>query len=376
MEIWERKLNYMESKQKIGKIEAICLIVMVTVNEIIFNIPNFVIINSGSSAWLTMLMHFAFIIVWGLFISKFFKELGSKDLVDVSEYLGGKILKWIIGILYVFLIIAVCSYILRYFSNVLELVYFDSTPTSFLLLLFLVGATFGAKHGIKTISFVNLLIFPILLLAILVILASTLKDIVPQRIFPILGFGTYKTFVSGFSTIFTFGEIAYLYFLMPVLKNPKDYKKMALGSIIISGIYMFFSILCLIMVFPYAAFTDETLSIYLLTRRISLGNFFQRIDAMFILFWILSVLVFLSMNLYFANNTIRKLINTKHSKQFSYSLSFIIFSIALSFESIAYMKHILNGYIKYAFIALCLVLSFTIMFLAYLKHKKENVRNA
>ena len=206
----------------------------------------------------------------------------------------------------------------------------------------------------------------------LLILFSTLKDIVPQRIFPVLGFGTYKTFVSGFSTIFTFGSIAYLFFLMPVLKRPEDYKQTALFSIIISGIYMFFTVLCLIMVFPYAAFTDDTLSMYLLTRRITFGKFFQRIDAMFILFWILSVLVFLSMNLHFANTTLKKLINVKYSNELIYSLAFIIFAISLWYKSIVSMKFILNVYIKYAFIALCLILSFIIMLLAYLKHKREN----
>lgn len=358
--------------QKIGKIEAILLIVMVTVNEIIFNIPNFVIINSGSSSWITVLLHFLLIIIFGLFLSKFSNKFETKDLIDVSEYLGGKVLKWIVGILYLLLFIAVSSYILRYFSNLLELIYFDSTPTSFLLLLFLVGTLFAANKGIKTISHVNLLLFPIILLSLLVILFSTFKDIVPQRIFPIMGFGAFNTFISGFSTIFTFGEIAYLYFLMPILKKPKDYKKTVLFSIIISGIYMFFSVLCLIMVFPYAAFTDETLSMYLLTRRITFGEFFQRIDAMFILFWILSVLVFLSMNLHFANTTLKKLVNIKYSNELNYSLAFIIFSIALFYKSIVSMKFILNVYIKYAFIALCLVFSFIIMLLAYLKHKREN----
>ena len=362
----------MEISQKIGKIEAICLIVMVTVNEIIFNIPNFVIINSGSSSWMTVLMHFAFIITFGLLLSYFFNKFGQKDLVDVSEYLGGKVLKWIIGVLYIFLFITVSSYILRYFSNLLELIYFDSTPTSFLLLLFLIGAIFAAKKGIKTISHVNLMLFPIILLSLIVILFSTFKDIVPQRIFPILGFGTSKTFISGFSTIFTFGSLAYLYFLMPVLKKTEDYKKTCIASIVISGVYMFFSVLCLIMVFPYAAFTDETLSMYLLTRRITFGKFFQRIDAMFILFWILSVLVFLSMNLHFANTILRKLTNIKYSNELNYSLAFIIFSIALAYKSVIDMKFILNVYIRYAFIALCLVLSFIIMFFAYLKYKREN----
>ena len=362
----------MDSMQKIGKFEAICLIVMITVNEIIFNIPNSVIINSGSSSWITVLFHFIIILFLCLFIIKFFKELGPKDLLDVSDYLGGKILKWFIGISYILLIIVVSSYILRYFSNVLELVYFDSTPISFLLILFLVGAVYAAKYGIKVISHINLLIFPILVLSLIIILFSTIKDIVPQRIYPILGFGINKTFISGFSTIFTFGLIAYLFFLMPILKNPKDYKKSVITSIIISGIYMFFSVLCLTLVFPYASFTDETLSMYLLTRKITFGKFFQRIDAMFILFWILSVLVFLSMNLYFANNTLRKLLNIKKSNQLNYSLALIIFSIALLYKSIVNMKYILNIYIKYGFIIICLVISFTILLLAYLKHKREN----
>ncbi len=372
MEILERKLSQMETVQKIGKAEAICLIVMVTLNEIIFNIPNFVIKASGSSAWITLVFHFGFIMLWGLFICKFFKELESRDLVDVSFYLGGKTLKWIVGILYIFLFIAVSSYILRYFSNVLELVYFDSTPTSFLLLFFLAGSVFAAQKGIKPISYINLTLFPIILLSLIIIFFSALKDIVPQRIFPILGFSAYKTFISCFSTIFTFGSIAYLYFFIPILKKPNDYKKVTITSIIISGIYMFFSILCLIMVFPYDAFTDDILSMYLLTRRITFGEFFQRIDAMFILFWILSVLVFLSMNFYFTTSVLKKLLNIKYSKELNYSIAFIVFSIALSFESIVSMKHILNVYIKYAFIILCLIFSFIVMLLAYLKHKREN----
>ena len=53
----------MDKIQKIGKIEAICLIVMVTVNEIILNIPNLVISISGTSSYITVLLHFTFIII-------------------------------------------------------------------------------------------------------------------------------------------------------------------------------------------------------------------------------------------------------------------------------------------------------------------------
>jgi len=83
----------MDKMQKIGKFEAICLIVMVTINEIIFNIPNFVILNSGSSAWISLLLHFIFIVFFEILISKFFKKFNSKDLVDISRLFRWKCFK-------------------------------------------------------------------------------------------------------------------------------------------------------------------------------------------------------------------------------------------------------------------------------------------
>ena len=83
----------MESIQKIGKIEAICLIVMVTVNEMIFNIPNLVILNSGSSSWISVIVHFVFMLFFGILLSKFFKGFYSKDLVDVSRISWWKFFK-------------------------------------------------------------------------------------------------------------------------------------------------------------------------------------------------------------------------------------------------------------------------------------------
>lgn len=357
--------------QKIGKLEAIALIVMVSMNQIFLNLSNIIIVNTGTSAWINVIVISAVAILFCLLITKLFKPFPAHDIVDISEYLGKKTLKTIIGILYILFFIFISAVVLRYLTNSLKLIYFEKSPLTFLLILFLIPVVFAVRLGIKPISRVNLIFIPIVLISIIIILFSTISDFVPQRIFPILGFGANETFLIGLNNIFTFSAFAYLYFLIPLLKNPDDFKKVALSSITISAIYIFLSVICLIMMFPFISFTDEMLSIYLLARLIEFGKFFQRVDAIFVLIWILSAFSFLAITVEFANRIIKKLVNLKTHKELAFSICAIIFSLALSLANFSTIKFMQTQILKYFVIALVFVISLIILILANLKLKKE-----
>lgn len=357
--------------QKIGKLEAIALIIMISINQIFLNLSNTIIVNVGSSAWINVIVISLVAILFCLLINKLFKSFPTHDIIDVSEYLGKKTLKTIIAILYILFFIFMSAIILRYLTNSLKLIYFEKSPLVFLLILFLIPVVFAVRLGIKPISRVNLISIPIVLISMIIILFSTVKDFVPQRIFPILGFGANQTFLLGLNNIFTFSGIAYLYFLIPLLKNPEDFKKVSLISIIVSSIYIFLSVICLIMMFPFIPFTDEMLSIYLLTRLIEFGKFFQRIDAIFVLIWILSAFSFLAITLEFINRILKKLAKLETHKEMAYSLCAIIFSLALVFENSAEVKFMQNIVLKYFVIILVFIISLIILLLANLKVKKE-----
>ena len=125
------------------------------------------------------------------------------------------------------------------------------------------------------------------------------------------------------------------------------------------------------MMFPFISFTDEMLSIYLLTRLIEFGKFFQRVDAIFVLIWILSAFSFLSITIEFANRILKKLVNLKTHKELSYSMSAIIFSLALSFANLSTIKFMQNEILRYFVITLVFGISLIVLILANLKLKKE-----
>jgi hypothetical protein len=121
--------------------------------------------------------------------------------------------------------------------------------------------------------------------------------------------------------------------------------------------------------FPFISFTDEMLSIYLLTRLIEFGKFFQRIDAIFVLIWILSAFSFLAITIEFVNRILKKILKLKTHKELSYSICTIVFSLALSFANISTIRLMQNEILRYFVILLIFIISLVILLLANLKHK-------
>lgn len=182
--------------QKIGKFEAIAIITMIMINEIILNLPNSIIVDIGTSSALNIIYISIIAILFCLLICKLFKNFSGKDILDISEIVGGKFLKILIGILYVLFFIFISGTLLRYLANSLKIIYFDETPLVFLLILFLIPVAVSAYLGIKAVSHVNLIITPILLLSMLILLLSSSKNFIFQRLFPVFGFGLEKTFIT------------------------------------------------------------------------------------------------------------------------------------------------------------------------------------
>lgn len=362
----------MDSLQKIGKFEAMALIIMIAINQVFLNLSNNIISSTNSSAWINVIYISIIAIIFCLLICKLFKPFGSKDIIDVSEFLGGKILKTIISIIYLVFFIFTAGIFLSYLVNTFKIIYFPKSPIIFLLLVFLIPIVIASKTGIKAISQINLMLLPLFIIIMIVIFFSTADNFVPERLLPILGFGVDKTFITGLSNIFAFSSFAYLYFLIPILKEPKEFKKVAVTSTIVSAIYLFLSVICLLMLFPYIAFTDELLSVYLLARIIEFGTFFQRIDAIFVFTCILSTLSVLTFTTAIAANIFKKITSIKHSKQIIYSIASFMFSIAVIFKDASSLKFIEDIIWKYSVISIVFIISPILLIFANIKFKRRN----
>ncbi len=125
------------------------------------------------------------------------------------------------------------------------------------------------------------------------------------------------------------------------------------------------------MTFAFIIQTDEVLSLYLLTRLINFGRFFQRVDAIFIFIWIIALLSFLSLNVFIISHIIKKSIKAKSSKGFIYPISTLLFALSLSFKDMTIIKFVTRNIYKIYNFVLIFIISFLILLFAYIKKRKK-----
>lgn len=361
-------MNY----SKIGSIEAICLIVIAVLNQLILNLPKNLLDSCGSSTPLNIILVSGLVLIFLYFIIKLFKNFSNSDILDVSEFLGGKILKAIIGILFICYFIILCSTQIRNFCEILKLVYFPKASIAFLIGIFLLVGIIASKFGFGTVIKSNLIVVPIVMINLLIAFFWVSSRFVPERIFPILGYGVNETFFSGLTNIYAFTGLSYIYFLQPFLQKKENFKTISFIGIGISTLFVLLSVTSLLFSFSDILIINEISPVYLLIRGADFGRFLQRPDAIFFLGWILCFMSYISVTIFFITHIAKKIGNLHSRFPLTYALATLLFIVAIIPNNITDIRFIQNNVYKYFTIILVFVISFLILLFANIKHRKKH----
>lgn len=363
------------SKSKIGTIEAIMLVLTVVVTHTILSLPRELLISTNSATIINLIFVSIIAIFISYFIFRLFKKFPGCDIIDISELLGGKVLKTIIGTTFIFHFVVSSSILLRNFCESLKIIYFPMTNVAFIILLFIITMCTANRLDFSATLKTNLLILPLILASLIFLFFANMNKFVPQRMFPILGDGFYNTFVLGLSNIAAFGGIAYLYFLPPLLKEPEKIKKIYILSIGITAVYLILCVSTLLFMFSFFWDTNEITPLYNATRYIEFGSFFQRLEAIFLLFWILAFACHLSIVSQFAMNIFQKITNIQTTKPLIDICGLLFFGIALYPKNYAISTKFETNIYPYLVIGIVFFLGLSLLILAnlnkFLSPKKE-----
>ena len=335
------------SLSKITTIEAVCFIVISTLIRIVLNLPQLIIKICGSSALINMIYISIIIIFFTLIIIRLFSKFTNYDIVDISGFVGGNIFKYVIGVLICLYLISFSSFLIRNFSDVVNSIYYRETSFIFLILFFIITAFISNLFGAKSIFRVNVIIVTIMVLSFVITFISVLPNIVWQRIFPILGNGLNKTFITGLCNLSSFNGLILIYFICPFLEEKKDFKKTTIISISIISLLLFLSTACLLLSLSFSSTLKDISSFYTLITNNEFGDFFQHPEALFIFTWILSIISFLNLIILFVLRFSKKIFQTKNSRILLIIICIIIFIISLVPQNIMQAQKLENFIHKY-----------------------------
>ncbi len=357
----------MGSNYKLDKKETIIIMIMIMINKLILNVPYYIVnlVGTGSIANIIYIGIIDFIFL--LIIIKLLKKFENHDIIDISEFVGGKFLKSIIGIISIALFLLGAFITLLDFSNVLHTIYFSNFDMIYIVFFFLIVILIANLLGLKSISHSITFIVPFVLISILITFFAVWNSFDISNLTPILGKDYYTTFVLGASNSFAMYIIVYSYFIKPYLKNSNEFKKISILSYIFCLAILLITTISMLTLFNTNSGNEPINSLFLLARQIELGTFIQRIDALFILLWILSTFSYLSFVIFIINKIVKKLTNISNEKMFSFTNCSILFGLTLIPFNVSDIHFIENIVYRYAILGFMFGLGIIILIIANIK---------
>lgn len=353
--------------EHIGFGEALSILIIVTLSHLILTLPKTIIENQGTASIINIIYVTILALIFMFIITKLYKNFNGQDILDISGFLFGNFFKFIIGIAFIVYFLFVASLLIRNTSENLKTMYFKNTPIPYLTFFILISASFINRLGSKTVIKSNLIIVSLISIVLSILFLLSTNTFKPERIYPIFGYGIKNTFIDGSSNIYIIGCISYIFFLMPLLKDYKQFGKISYFGIGISGLFILLTIIALILMFPFEIASTSNLPIYMQTREITFGNLIQRTDAFFVIVWILTLLSYLSIILNFIISIFKKITNIQYKSSLVNCFLAILFGISLLYSNIIQVKYLQATIYKDFSLILVIGICFLILVLANIK---------
>ena len=357
---------------KIGSKEAIALLVTIAFNHIIINMTKDIIDLTASASLLNILYIGIIAIIFTSIICYFLNKFPTFDLVDISNYLGGKFLKWVIGLLFIAYFIFFAGNLLHMFSTCLQIIYFPYTKQFYIALFFIISGICACIMRHNAIYRSTLIIFPFIVISTLFLFLSDIQFFNVEKMYPIFGNGIYTTFFTGITNMFAFQGLAYILFTPPLLKEPAKIKKVAITSVILSCIFLLICVATVLFIFNGFLDTDELLPLFSAVKYIEFGSFFQKLDSIFVLIWILSFASYLGITIKFSSSILRKLTNFQDDSIFIFVVGILLFIASIWQKNYVISTFLANTVHKYVFF--CLVVGISLLILISATFKKKIMR--
>ena len=297
---------------KIGNIETTSLIINLICMKLFLTFPRQLLSSAGNGAWLTSVFVTVIALLVFYITSKIYRT--NKTVIDISEEIGGKPFKILTGMLLFGVILFNMVFTLRIFPESVRIILLHNTPMTVIVLLLCIGIAFGTYNGIEAIARITSFFLPTAAVILLFFIIMHFPHFNAKNIAPILGKGFKSIFTDGFGGITLFSDIIVLNMLLPMCKSKKEAFKSGMKAIAISGLTMTVILIVLGLVFPRQFSENFIMPVYQLTRLVSIGDFFSRIEAFFEFIWSIAMFLYTSVYVYTLCLILKKSFDLKYYK--------------------------------------------------------------
>ncbi len=325
----ERGSAHME-KEIISSRQFMIITLLFSIGTAILFLPASVTIEAKQDAWIAAIIG----VVLSLPLIKLFVAFGNRTptltFVEANEKILGRFFGKFTSIGFILICLLSAGELLYFIGLFMRTEIMPETPTMAFAFLFSIIIIYAAYLGIEVFARSAEILFPIFMLIFIFFVICISPSIKIENLQPIMETPKKSIFFSmiRFISLFSF-PLAVLLTIFPSAVNVQKsaQKGFYIGSIIGGIVLVTIITLCILVLGPENTAT-RTFPSYSLAKRISIGNFLQRIEVILATMWIISIYIRTFMYFYAAVIGIGQLFKIKNHRPLIFPLGMIILGIS------------------------------------------------
>lgn len=230
----------------------------------------------------------------------------------------------ILGLLMLQLYLDTSAAILREFVNFIKDNVLIRTPVTVMTILILLITIYMVRQGLETIARVNSLIILLYLVFAPLYLLGLANELNVHHLMPMFDHSFAEITLASITPTTWMSEVAVLLFLAPYLKYPQRSRIIGWTGLLFVSLLMMFSLVTALMVYGPEYIKLSAYSGFTASGIVRLGKFIERLDSLFISYWVLSVYLKFAIFLFVTVECFKQTFRVDSSKPFIGALGLAI----------------------------------------------------
>jgi len=289
----------MSGRENISARQFMIFVVFFTMGSAILIVPSSLALYAKQDAWLAAILGVGtgFLLVW-LYAS--IGKTSQATLVELNEKLLGKWFGKAVTLLFIVPIFIGAVGVLFHVGNFMTTQMMPDTPIQFFQGVFTVIVVMGVRLGLEVFARAAEILFPWFLLLFFVLAIFVSPHIKIEYLQPVLEDGFKPTFSAAmyFLSIVALPLIVLLIIFPSRINRLKDGRKSFFIGYMIGGLIMIVIVTISILVLGPDLTTLNQYPSFAVTKKISVGHFFERVEAIMAFIWLISLFFKLTLYLY------------------------------------------------------------------------------
>lgn len=269
--------------------QLIVVMLLIQIGDMILVYPSLIAGAAQQDAWLASLIGIPFGLFTVWIMLQLYKQAPGLTLIEGLSKIFGKWMGAILGLWYLFYFMVMAATIVREAGDFLTTQILPETPIRVIHLILVIVLVWGIKYGLESLSRAGELLIPIVVMFIAFQVICLLPQIEVARLEPVFASGA-KSIAAGaaLAVAYPFGELLPVLMLIPyALNRPHRTRDLLMTALI--GFLMLTMIVTVALMVLGPFFTQHSIyASFILSQRISIGNFLERIESVMATIWIIS----------------------------------------------------------------------------------------